>query len=303
MTLYQISLDPERVSFAGGPREGDARQDRPRLLGLTSETKAPNRIAVAERDMAKTPQRSVAVECGSCPARRDGLCGAASPERLNIVKRHKWGDRKVRAGEDLISLGSAHENIYNLVEGWMLLYNLSADGRRQILHFALPGAVLGFDPAPSISYGVQALTDATVCAIPRKALPTLSNEIPGIGLRLAWLMTRDRCSAFDHLTNIGRRSARERVACLLLELFVRYRGQWLGNRIEEMRLPLTQEHIGDATGLTFVHVNRVLRELRKDGIAEFHYRRLRIINPDKLIDVAGVDPQLAMSWMRRGQGE
>ena len=63
-----------------------------------------------------------------------------------------------------------------------------------------------------------------------------------------------------------------------------------------MYLPLTQEHIGDATGLTGVHVNRVLRDLRKEGVAEFHYRHLRILNPDKLIGVAGIDPHVALSW-------
>jgi hypothetical protein len=87
---------------------------------------------------------------------------------------------------------------------------------------------------------------------------------------------------------------------LLLEQFIRYRKRWPGHRIEEMYLPLTQEHIGDATGLTGVHVNRVLGDFRRDGILEFHYRRLRILDPDKLVDVAGVDPHVALSWMRDG---
>jgi hypothetical protein len=65
-----------------------------------------------------------------------------------------------------------------------------------------------------------------------------------------------------------------------------------------MHLPLTQEHIGDATGLTGVHVNRVLRDLRSDGVLEFHYRRLRVLDPDKLVEVAGIDPHVALSWMR-----
>src|SRR3546814_1034285 len=85
---------------------------------------------------------------------------------------------------------------------------------------------------------------------------------------------RSRALAFVHLTSVGRCNARERVARLVLELFVRCRTQWPGNRIEEMYLPLTQEHIGDATGLTFVHVNRILRTLRKEGVVEFHHRRL-----------------------------
>ena len=115
-------------------------------------------------------------------------------------------------------------------------------------------------------------------------------------MQLAGLISQDRGLAYDHLSSIGRRSARERVAYLLLELFIRSRLQWLGHRSDEMYLPLTQEHIGDATGLTGVHVNRVLRDLREEGVAEFHYRHLRILNPDKLIDIAGIDPHVARSW-------
>jgi len=241
------------------------------------------------------------VECSGCRARLDGLCEGCAPDILKTIAGYKSGDRTVRAGEDLFSLGEPCDSIYNLVDGWVFLYNLFEDGRRQILHFALPGTVLGYHPAHGAmaTFSAQALTDATVCVIPHKALGPISRGHPEIALRLAWLISRDRSLAFDHLSSVGRHSARERVAHLLLELFVRYSAQWPGHRVTEMHLPLTQEHIGDATGLTFVHVNRVLRDLRKDGIVEFHYRRLRILDPDKLVDVAGIDPQLAFSWIQR----
>ena len=116
-------------------------------------------------------------------------------------------------------------------------------------------------------------------------------------MQLAGLMSQDRSLAYDQLSSVGRRSARERIAHLLLELFLRSRMRWPGNYLEEMYLPLTQEDIGDATGLTGVHVNRVLRDLYKEGILGFQYRRLRILNPDKLVDVAGIDPQVAMTWI------
>src|SRR3546814_14813704 len=67
-----------------------------------------------------------------------------------------------------------------------------------------------------------------------------------------------------------------------------------------MHLPLTQEHIGDATGLTGVHVNRVLGDLKTDGILTFSYRHLSILDPDKLVDVAGIDPALLQSWIGQG---
>jgi CRP-like cAMP-binding protein len=241
------------------------------------------------------------VDCTTCQARVGGLCEGYSPDALRVISDHKSGDRRVKAGQDLLSLGEPCDAIYNLVDGWMVLYNLLEDGRRQILHFALPGAVLGFHPAHGamMTYGAQALTDAMVCVIPHKALGALSRQYPEIGLRLAWLMARDSNLSFAHLTSIGRHSARERVAHLILELFIRYRLQWPGHRIEEMHLPLTQEDIGDATGLTGIHVNRVLGDFKADGILTFSYRRLSILDPDKLVDVAGIDPELLHSWIRR----
>lgn len=229
-----------------------------------------------------------------------GLCADCRPGLPCVVANYKSSDREFEAGQDLFSLGKPCDSIYNLTEGWVILYNLLEDGRRQILHFALPGAVLGFHPGDGavMTYGAQALTDIVVSSIPHKALLPIVKQQPEFGLRLAWLIARDCTLAFDRLTSIGRHSARKRVAHLLLKLFIRYRAQWPGSQIEEMHLPLTQEDIGDATGLTSVHVNRVLRDLRKDGIVEFHYRRLRILNPDKLVDVARIDPQLVLSWIR-----
>lgn len=267
---------------AEGPRRAGQREGK---LTMTMTSRRP---------------RNVTVDCLNCQARPGGLCSGSTPDMLRATAGYKLTDRIVRAGEDLFSQGEPCDAIYNLVDGWVVLYNLLEDGRRQILHFALPGAVLGFHPARGAAptFSAQALTDATVCIIPHSALAPLSREYPDIALQLAWLISRDRALAFDHLSSIGRHTARERVAHLLLELFVRYRAQWPGHRITDMHLPLTQEHVGDATGLTFVHVNRVLRDLRKEGIVEFHYRRLRILDPDKLVDVAGVDPHLAFSWVQ-----
>ena len=241
---------------------------------------------------------SASIQCQTCPARRDGLCTELSPSDLALMQKFKCGDRAIKAGQDIFAAGQPCEAIYNLTDGWAFRYTLLEDGRRQILDFALPGAVLGFHPAKGAraTYGVQALTDANVCIIRHPDLAALSREVPQTGLRLAWLIARDRSLAYDHLTSVGRQSAHQRVAHLILELFVRCRAQWPGQRIEQMLLPLTQEHIGDATGLTSVHVNRVLRDLRQERVLEFHYRRLRILNPDKLIDVAETDPHLMMSW-------
>ncbi|MGE3703524.1 MAG: Crp/Fnr family transcriptional regulator [Hyphomicrobiaceae bacterium] len=226
---------------------------------------------------------------------------AISTEKYRLIARYRSGDREIEAGRDLFSIGWTGKSIFNLLDGWVAVYTLLEDGRRQIVQFALPGAILGILPSRqgSSTVGAQALTDVAVSVIPAPVLTTHSRSEPEICLRLVRSLARDCNLAFDRLTSIGRRSARERVAHLLLELFTRYRAQWPGNRIEEMTLPLTQEQIGDATGLTFVHVNRVLSAMRKDGIVQFHYRRLRILDPDRLIEVAGVHPEIALGWLER----
>lgn len=241
------------------------------------------------------------VDCETCHARIDGLCAGHSREVLQAISGYRTSDRYLAAGQDLFRHGERCDAVYNLVDGWIYHYNLLADGRRQILGFALPGAVLGFHPGGDgeMTYGAQALTPAVVCVIPRKALQSLSSTHPEVGLRLASLISQERNLTFAHLTSIGRQTARERVAHLILELFVRFRSRWPGHRVEDMWLPLTQEHIGDATGLTGVHVNRVLGELRKDGILKFSYRRLSILDPDRLVDEAGIDPEVLRLWIQR----
>jgi CRP-like cAMP-binding protein len=231
-------------------------------------------------------------------ARRDGFSPDCAIALLDEFDRRKSSNRQFKAGCDLFGPGEKRDAIYRLVDGWVALYSLLEDGSRQILHFALPGAVLAFVPGRVMTYSAQALTDVVVGVVPYERLYSLLREQPEVGMQLAWVVSRDRSLAYDRLSSVGRHSARERVAHLLLELFIRCRMRWPGHRIEEMHLPLTQEHIGDATGLTGVHVNRVLRDLRSDGILEFHYRRLRILNPDKLVEVAGIDPHVALSWMR-----
>lgn len=264
-----------------------------------SSVARPYRTGVRGDELIRRPPRP---KGGSNGEACDPLNSASLPmERHRLIPHYRDGDRKIAAGRDLFNIGSNGRTIFNLLDGWVAVYALLEDGRCQIVQFALPGAILGVLPsrrAPA-TVGAQALTDVVVSVIPTSVLTSHSRAEPEIGMRLARSLAHDCNLAFDHLTSIGRRSARGRVAHLLLELFTRYRAQWPGHRSEEMVLPLTQEQIGDATGLTFVHVNRVLSALRKEGIVQFHYRRLRILDPDRLIEVAGVDPDIAMAWLER----
>ena len=244
--------------------------------------------------------RKVQIDRRADLARSNGFLPDEAAGVLRVIDRYVSTDRSIKAGCDLFRLGDKGDAIYKFVHGWVALYNLQEDGRRQILQFVFPGAVLAFVPARDgvMNCSAQALTDTVVCITSHEKLNRISRDNPEIGMRLAGLISQDRSRAFDQLSTLGRCTARERVAYLLLGLFVRSRMRWPGRHSEEMFLPLTQEHIGDATGLTAVHVNRVLRELRKEEIIEFHYRRLVIIDSEKLVAVTGVTPLVALSWLQ-----
>lgn len=289
-----------QASLVGQTARPVAIGKRPGVKGawnVSMEPETPPRAARQPHDRVEPEQASIAGE------RPDDAIAVVKPssESFRLIPGYRTADKKLRAGQDLFGIGWTGGSVFNLLEGWVALYTLLEDGRRQIVHFALPGAVLGVlaSKRSQATFGAQALTDVVVSVISDAALGSMSRDEPAIAMRLARSLARDCSMAYDHMTSIGRRSARERIAHLLLELFTRYRAQWPGTRIEEMALPLTQEQIGDATGLTFVHVNRVLSTLRKERIVEFHYRRLRIVDPDRLIEIAGVDPQTVMSWLDR----
>lgn len=219
---------------------------------------------------------------------------------IDMLKAEPWRVRYLRADQDLFVPGSQLESLYILTEGWAFQYLLLENGKRQILHFSVADALLGVPLfAPSVTtFGVQALSDIAVFDIPYRKLIEFIEKRPTMGLALAQLISRDLDLAFDRIACVGRFSARVRVARLLLQLFMMGWSRLPGNGTLSVRLPLTQEQLGDATGLSSVHVNRVLAELRREGILAFHYRRLEILDPDKLIDTAEVDPELLKSWIK-----
>lgn len=194
-------------------------------------------------------------------------------------------------GSHLFSVGWNGRSIFNLLHGLVAVYALLEDGRRQIVQFATPGAVLGMctTNGGETYVGAQALTDICVSVIPMSVLISQSHSEPKVGMRLALSLAGDCNLAFEQLTNIGRRSARERVAYLLCQLYVRIRMLQTDPSAGDITLPITQEQIGDATGLTFIHVNRILSTLRNEGVVELKYRRLKVLDIRRLQELAGVD--------------
>ena len=161
-----------------------------------------------------------------------------------------------------------------ILEGCAFRQKVVRNGARQIISFHFPGEFIDLQGCLLTvnDHGVQALGTCAVAVVPRKALLDLVEQRPSLA-RAAWFDTLLDGSIFrEWLVNVGRRNARARIAHLLCELAVR-----LDSTAEDGRvylLPLTQEHIADATGLTAVHTNRTIQGLRRDGLISLAYGRL-----------------------------
>lgn len=167
----------------------------------------------------------------------------------------------------IIRAGEHPTRTFRLHSGWAMRERLLAGGRRAILSVYLPGDVIGLDGlfAARPTDGVAALTPMICHALPLDDLARAMEQDPALALRIAHLLDRERRRAERQAVSNMRCDAEERLATFLLDLFDRLRGSELVTGLS-FRLPLTQQQIGDCLGLTVVHVNRVLRHLREQGV-------------------------------------
>ena len=173
-----------------------------------------------------------------------------------------------------------------LLSGLAFRQKLVSDGARQIISFHIPGEFLDLQNTllEVADHNVQCLTRCTVAAIAKSALVQLMQERPSVRHAI-WLDSLLDASVFrEWVVNLGRRDARQRIAHLLCELAARLKASGVsGGDIYDF--PITQEQIGDATGLTAVHTNRTLQGLRKEGLISLSLSKLTILDWDALADV------------------
>jgi len=203
----------------------------------------------------------------SCFADRFGALTPLGPDERAALLRLEERERRVRRNGVLLSENDRLGEMFILKHGMMMSYVLLDDGSRQILRFLFPGdllatAALAYAHSPET---IMALTDSVVCPFDRGAMADLFTAHPRLALAIMAAEQMERVAMTDRLAAIGRTSAKARVSALLLELRNRLRTNDPG--IGDSFVPgITQEEMGDATGLTAVHVNRMLRQLEQDGL-------------------------------------
>ena len=179
-----------------------------------------------------------------------------------------------------------------LVSGYAFRHKLTGDGERQILSLHIPGDALDFQNMflQESDHNVQMLTRGQVAEVPRPALEELVLSRPAVG-RAILIHTLVEASIFrEWVVNVGRRDSRTRIAHLLCEFAYRLTVQGVAPS-GSFELPITQEQLADATGLTAVHVNRVLKGLQADGLIDRNRRNISFPDWQRLREVADFNPR------------
>ncbi len=220
------------------------------------------------------------------------LCGHAPLplEDMELLEKACGHQRSVAAREDLILEGDQPGPIFIVLEGWACRYKLLPEGTRQITSFLMPGDCCDLHASvlERMEHSIATLTSARVAMVPRQRMEDLIFTRPAITRAFWWTQLVDEDTLRAWIVSMGRRDSLQRVAHLMCELYVRACniGLNVGGSFE---LPLTQTVIGDALGLTPVHVNRVLRKLRLRGVMSLSGGTLVISDIAGLAVVAGFD--------------
>jgi len=157
-----------------------------------------------------------------------------------------------------------------------------------VIDVRVPGDFVGLRSVllRTADHSADALTDAVVAEVPARRMLELFHDLPKLGAAVLWAASRDEAMVVEHLVGVGRRDALARTAHFLVELGLRLELAGLGARAG-YACPLSQYLLADALGLTAIHVNRVLRQLRERGLLTFRDGRVEIHDPRRLRGLAG----------------
>src|SRR5499433_3020288 len=232
--------------------------------------------------------------CDQCPLRKRPALREFSAEELAFVKALKTDELHVDAGASFLREGAHSEQLFTVLSGWAFRYKMLDDGRRQILNYALPADMVGLQGAlmNEMQHSVEALTPIILCVFPRAKLWELYSRLPSLAFDITWLAAREEQLIDEHLVSLGRRTALERAAYLLLHLFVRAEESGMV-RNGLIQFPFTQQHLADTLGMSLVHTNKTLKRLFISKAVRWKDRVFEMIDRSALATIAGSDPAKA----------
>ena len=230
------------------------------------------------------------VEMGveSALARKLSTFVPMSRDELRYLAQMQSAPLTVKRGQQLVREGQTGHKAFVLQTGWASSYKDLPNGTRQIISFAIAGDCVGLRSVllRTADHSFAALTDSVVSPVDGTHVMKCIVDFPRLGAALLWATSRDEAMVVEHLVNVGRRSALERTAHFFLELAERLSLIGEATR-EEFKCPLSQFVLADALGLTAIHVNRVLRQLREQNLLTLRDGTVHIHSLSRLKKLAG----------------
>ena len=218
------------------------------------------------------------------------LRSALTPDEQRAILSLAGETQRVAARRDIVSPDEVVTSACLVARGLVARYDQMLDGRRQITSFYIPGDMCDLHSVvvPKASWSITAISAVTVVRVPHRQLRELCVRYPAIALAFWRDGTVDASVFAKWVGNLGRKNAKARIAHVMCEMGMRMEAAGLAEQTS-YDLPATQEQLGDATGLTPVHVNRTLQEIRGDGLLSFRDGRVEIREWDALVDLAEFD--------------
>ena len=211
-----------------------------------------------------------------------------SRDELKCLAEMQSTPVKVRRGKQLTQEGQTGHKAFVLQSGWACSFKDLPNGTRQIISFPIAGDCVGLRSVllKTADHSFSALTDAVVTPVEGADIMKSVIEFPRLATALLWAASRDEAMVVEHLVNVGRRTAIERTAHFFMELVERL--SLVGLATETMfKCPLSQFVLADALGLTAIHVNRVLRQLREQELLTVKKGEVHIHDLNGLRKLAG----------------
>lgn len=216
---------------------------------------------------------------------------ALEPDELAVLADLYTNRRTVRTGADLVHEGQRGHAAFILARGWVCSYKVLPDGGRQVIDFQIPGDFLGLRSLllRTSDHNFEPVTDIEVSEVAAADLLAAFRRTPRLAAAVLWAASRDEAMVVEHLVGLGRRSAHVRTAHFLLELGARLKLVGMAAPTG-YRCPLTQYVLADALGLSAIHLNRVLRQLREQGLLTFQKGVVTYGDLAALVTFAGFEP-------------
>jgi CRP-like cAMP-binding protein len=216
---------------------------------------------------------------------------ALSEEEKRLIDEISRDVREFGRGQDIIEEGDRPDNVHLLLGGWACRYKLIPNGDRSIMAYLIPGDLCDIHVTllNHMDHSIGALSACKVALIPRLTMDAIITEHVRLARALWWATLVDEAILREWLVTVGHRPADKRVAHLICEMLLRSKAVGL-TEDDSFEMPLTQGELGDTMGLSTVHINRTLQELRSKRLITSKAKRVIVDDLDRLMTFAEFNP-------------